>query len=115
MSKRKEQPQPQTTGPDPLLRGALDLARKNLSPAEMEEACAEALAVQRIAHVAPVPSAPSPLERRRYDFAHGRRCPGCRGLDTQAVSTQHGIQYRTCARVGCKFYRKNYPVVGKEI
>jgi Zn ribbon nucleic-acid-binding protein len=50
-----------------------------------------------------------------YDFSHGKRCPACKGTDTEAKSTQGSVQYRQCRRVGCRNYRKNYVVIGKEL
>lgn len=47
-----------------------------------------------------------------YDFAHGRRCPRCGTLDTEARSTQGDIQYRRCKRGVC---RHAYSVVGRPI
>jgi hypothetical protein len=63
------------------------------------------------------PSLPNPRATAEpvYDFSHGRRCPACHGTDTFATSTQGGIQYRTCRRVGCRYYGKSYPVVGKPL
>jgi Zn ribbon nucleic-acid-binding protein len=56
-----------------------------------------------------------PTAKPVYDFAHGKRCPTCKGTDTIATSTQGDVQYRQCRRVGCRSYRKNYTVVGKEV
>lgn len=58
---------------------------------------------------------PRPDKKAVYDFAHGKRCPSCKGQDTVAVSTQGKIQYRSCRYALCEFSHKNYPVVGKEI
>jgi Zn ribbon nucleic-acid-binding protein len=61
----------------------------------------------------PVP--PEAVAKPLYDFAHGRRCPGCKGTDTVAVSTQGSVQYRSCRYALCEYSHKNYPVVGKRI
>jgi hypothetical protein len=47
-----------------------------------------------------------------WDFAHGRRCPRCQSTDTEARSTQGGVQYRLCRRAVC---RHTYSVVGRQI
>lgn len=54
-------------------------------------------------------------EKTVYDFSGGRRCPACNSSDTEARSTQGGVQYRHCRRIGCEHHHRNYAVVGKEI
>jgi len=63
----------------------------------------------------PLPAMVRSDKKQVYDFANGKRCPGCKGTDTVAVSTQGNVQYRSCRYALCEYSHKHYSVVGKEI
>jgi Zn ribbon nucleic-acid-binding protein len=50
--------------------------------------------------------------RERFSFRTVSKCPRCGTTDTQAVSTQGNVQYRTCRRIGCLHH---YTVIGQRV
>lgn len=56
---------------------------------------------------------PEPKGEVVYSFPTRSRCPNalcCQSLDTEAVSTHGGVQYRRCRQCGCR-----YKVIGVRV
>ncbi len=47
-----------------------------------------------------------------FSFPTRSRCPRCRAIDTVALNTKGGVQYRQCRRAVC---RHKYTVLGRKV